>query len=651
MLTAQNEKRPTVLKSSAAPGTGTADCNSIESTGQRLILRRAGYLIVEYNGVYYTFPEEMAPLLLSSVKARDHECVLGTATFEEAESFIESISTSYVISFCEVVNRHAIIQIANTYVAISLDSSPVCIETIVSTASECVSGETLEECRLLLLAETGGAFVATHRDPLQNQLIFHFRSRVFCVLPGAYRIDLLFADKSEYEHLLSGSSPEELHQQIEERFGITEVEFTGWLPSFEAFGDCGNHPQFGHVDEPPPKFKFVKSNRALIDYAGGSTARKYLIAGSRALRVGTAFLKRYVGCRLRGVSHENTKRFLADRGFKSQLRLPLRMELGFYTSLPVTYGSHPWVIEIEDLTTLFFPYIANGDTASFELREHPFFEPVRDLLEDSACKGIVTHIADTADCLRSLFQSEVISRKVHHVPMGVELSDRYQKHAGDGQVNLLFSNSWHQGKACFYLRGGLDVLEAYSALCEVHSNIRLTLRTKLPDDLPPRYRRIVNDCGVEVVDRFLPAEEFEQLKANTHIYLLPSARVHIVSLLQAMSCGMVPVVSDGWGYGEYVENGVNSMVVSGRFGKVAWSDLESGMLREDYSAMYRTDPMVSQGLVGAVDQLIRDPQLRARIGRRARQDIQLKFNLANWNSGLRTVLESALERSSHASQR
>ena len=40
------------------------------------------------------------------------------------------------------------------------------------------------------------------------------------------------------------------------------VEFAGWLPCFAFFGDCGRHPQFSHTDEPPPGYRFVRSEPA-----------------------------------------------------------------------------------------------------------------------------------------------------------------------------------------------------------------------------------------------------------------------------------------------------------------------------------------------------------------------------------------------------
>src|SRR5437016_584218 len=41
------------------------------------------------------------------------------------------------------------------------------------------------------------------------------------------------------------------------------VEFVGWLPCFGFFGNCGNHPQFGHTESPPPGYRFTRSELKL----------------------------------------------------------------------------------------------------------------------------------------------------------------------------------------------------------------------------------------------------------------------------------------------------------------------------------------------------------------------------------------------------
>jgi len=232
---------------------------------------------------------------------------------------------------------------------------------------------------------------------------------------------------------------------------------------------------------------------------------------------------------------------------------------------------------------------------------------------------------------------------VQYAPLGVKVPARWQRHEekDPDEVHLLFINSWCQIPENFYLRGGLDVLEAFAVLRERYPQLRLTMRTSLPALADP-YQRILEEGGVRIISRFLTGEEMAQLHLKSHIYLLPAARVHIVSLLQAMSYGLAVVASDGWGIEEYLEHERNGLVVKGRYGKASWADTEAGFLREDYETTHTPDPEVVQGIVEAVSRLVEDRELRRRLGRAARQDVETKYNLAQWNEGLKAALDRAL---------
>jgi glycosyltransferase involved in cell wall biosynthesis len=441
----------------------------------------------------------------------------------------------------------------------------------------------------------------------------------------------------------------------------TPVEFLGWLPVFERFGNCGAHPQFGHTDDPPPGYTFVTSGRVASDDAPpprtlprrasaavlalglslwvfADTARRHglwrtLVTFCRFVRFVLA-LARKTGRVLPAL------KFAHSRNFRSQVLVPRHAELAFLTSVPYTYGQNPWVIEIEDPTTLFFPFLRNGHTADADVRRSPYFGAVKALLEADACRGIVTHMRSTAEMLPVLFGSETIARKVTHAPLGVRLPERFQTHDDGETVNLLFTNSWHQLRDGFFYRGGLDVLQAFDVLRRRYPQVRLTIRSALPE-LDERHHRILESGWVRVIDRFMPAKRMAALRRESHVYLLPAARIHIVSVLQAMSYGQAVVVSDGWGMDEYAVHGRNCLVVKGRYGKVTWADRAAGMLREDYRPMFRPDEAVVEGLVESVSLLIEQRAVRKRLGAAARADAATRFTPGRWNAALKAAFDKA----------
>jgi glycosyltransferase involved in cell wall biosynthesis len=472
------------------------------------------------------------------------------------------------------------------------------------------------------------------------------------------------AERGEHSEVVE-SCPD--HNEVRPLDDAAGVEFAGWLPIYELSGNCGRHPQFRHIADPPPGYRFTCSApppppaRPRSSFWGRAFARlgtlwervtslaRPLFAffkaplhiGLRArLRVLVALVRMFLSLRRSGASTGAILRFLQSRHLQSQLLLGNCRDLVFLTSMPYTYGQNPWVLEIEDPTTLIFPLIQNGRTSDLHLRDSPYYPIVKALLEADHCKGILTHMKSTAELVPTLFDSDVIRKKVVYAPLGVKLPPRWQRHDNgpDEPIDLLFTTSWVQGN--FFVRGGLDVLEAFAILRERYPQLRLTLRTTLPG-MAAHYHRIIESGWVRVISRFLPPDEMAELYARSHIFLLPACRVHIVSLLQAMSHGLAVVASDGWGFEEYLTHERNGLIVKGRYGKTSWADPEAGQLREDYDVTTCPDPDIIAGLVEAVSRLVEDQSLRARLGRTARSDVAAKYNLEQWNRALQTTFDRA----------
>ncbi len=533
-----------------------------------------------------------------------------------------------------------------------------------------LSAATLDEIRTRIdgLGEVDEpAVVAVRAD---GELV-RYGGAVHAVPRSAGYVDLTAADDRRRAGVVSGASCEAVEAALEEQDRRTPVEFAGWLPVYFRSGDCGRHPQFGHTGDPPAGYRFVCSapprkkfsvrRPSLAAKIAGAVGRiPALLAGMvrtfigvfrgaphvpfrRRLRVLAALAPFVFTALRRGARLGALARFIHTRHLLSQFLLAPQRGLVFLTSMPYTFGQNPWVIEIEDPTTLFYPLIQNGQTADLRIDESPYLPIVKALLESDRCKGIVTHIRSTAELVPTLFGSEAIRRKVHYAPLGVRLPARWQRRQFEDadEIHLLFINSWCQVPENFFVRGGLDVLEAFAILRERYPQLRLTLRTALPA-LDAHYHRILETGGVRVIHRFLTAEEMAALHAESHIFLLPAARIHIVSLLQAMSYGLAVVGSDGWGMEEYLHHERNGLVVKGRHGKVSWADAAAGLLREDYEPMYTPDPEVVEGLVEAVSRLVEDCELRARLGRVAREDVAARYTLERWNAALKAVLDRAI---------
>jgi glycosyltransferase involved in cell wall biosynthesis len=532
---------------------------------------------------------------------------------------------------------------------------------------------TLEE----LLACVDGYDPRTQRPQVvgsfQEYDVVSHRGSLYGVPQLAGEVDLDLSEERQRAGVIIGGTRRELEENIRGRRASTGVEFGGWLPVYRSWGNCGQHPQFTHTAEPPPGYHFTRSAPPYLGWepaeSRGLFARAWKKMGkiggvlAQATRPLVAFFRPdrriTIGARIRvlgavvrlffrllwhGGKPLEVLQFLQTRHLQSQLLLSsANRGLVFLTSMPFTYGQNPWIIEIEDPTTLFYPFLHNGHTDGADIRRFPYYPIVRSMLESEQCKAILTHMKSTAQMVPTLFDSDIIRKKVMYAPLGVKLPARWQRHeeAGpDEPIHLLFINSWCQVAHNFYLRGGLDILEAFDILRVRYPQLRLTMRTELPA-LNDHYRRIIERGWVRVINRFLPAEQMAELHASSHIFLLPAARVHIVSLLHAMAHGLAVVTSDGWGIDEYIEHERNGLIVKGRYGKASWADMEAGLLRENYDMMITPHADVVEGLVIAISRLVEDRLLRAHLGRAARSDVETKYSMEQWNRALKRAFDRA----------
>jgi glycosyltransferase involved in cell wall biosynthesis len=534
-----------------------------------------------------------------------------------------------------------------------------------------ISAADLDEARARIDAYDHAAARPVVLKEVEGYALVRHRERFYAVPGSAAGVDFDCADDRQRAGAIPGATAADLERTVTQLAAGAPVEFGGWMPVFAVSGNCGAHPQFKHTGTPPPGYRFAHNpppqTAPRPSRLGSALARlgtKLARAARQAYylaRVPLTFLLPANGVSLRNrwavfVAFVNLFFYLLRRGGKplavlnflrtrhltSQLQMGKR-DLVFLTSMPYTFGQSPWVLEIEDPTTLFYPLIQNGHTCGLDLRASPYFPIVKALLEHDSCKAILTHMRSTAELVATLFDSDTVRAKVLHAPLGVKLPARFQPHdprPATAPVNLLFINSWCQVPENFYVRGGLDVLEAFAVLKRKFPNLTLTIRTQLPA-LDDHYLRVLEQPGVRVISRFLSDDEMAELHASSDVFLLPAARVHIVSLLQAMSYGLAVVGSDGWGMEEYLEDGRNGLVVRGRYGVASWADREAGMLRENYEPMYTPDAEVVRGIVDAVSRLVEGAELRRELGATARADVRDKYNATAWNAGMKAALDRA----------
>ncbi len=342
--------------------------------------------------------------------------------------------------------------------------------------------------------------------------------------------------------------------------------------------------------------------------------------------------------------------FVVSRGLQTQAMMLAPCDLHFLHTAPLTHGRTPWILHIEEMITLFAPFVWHGISANVEIRKVPAYHFVKRMLESPACRGVFSHLTHSRDFLPVLFESETLSKKVHHVPLGVEFSSAATKKINERQggrgglpgTTFLCTNAWSQHESSFVLRGGSDVIRAFLGLVQKYPDVRLIMLTSLPvshygEDFRKFVRQIPN---LMLIEQRASDDELVELLMTADVFLVPSVGLHALSILRSMYCGLPTVVSDAPGNEEFIEHDRTGIVVPGRRGKTAWYD-DTGFLHQTFEPVFSKElGDFSGSLFQAMERLHLEPERRRRIGAAAREHVRRHHRIEEWRGGFQRLLES-----------
>ncbi|HEX9463995.1 MAG TPA: glycosyltransferase family 4 protein [Alphaproteobacteria bacterium] len=399
----------------------------------------------------------------------------------------------------------------------------------------------------------------------------------------------------------------------------------------------GDHPLPGSLvaDYPGYSFDFTLSP---ADAANIRRANAAADAFRQALRAQTPT-----------PSTEMIEEFIVSRGLQTQAMMLAPCDLHFLHTAPLTLGIRPWILHVEELITLFAPFVWHGTSADVHIRDLPAYRMVKYLLESPACRAVLSHLTHSRDFLPVLFDSPKLADKVHHVPLGVEFSSAATKKITERQgsrsqapgTTFLFTNSWSQQEGSFILRGGADVIGAFIELVAKHPASRLIMLSTLPvshygEGFAQFVRQVPN---LHLIDHRVSDDELVDLMMASDVFLIPSVGLHALSVLRAMYCGLAVVVSDAPGNDEFVSHDQTGIVVEGRRGKTAWYD-EIGFLHQTFQPMFGQKLGDFAGnLFRAMEQLVTDADRRRRLGQAAREHVRRHHRIEGWRAGFKKILD------------
>jgi glycosyltransferase involved in cell wall biosynthesis len=414
-------------------------------------------------------------------------------------------------------------------------------------------------------------------------------------------------------------------------------------------------PVYRHLNGRHPLLMQLLENARGFDFLDAVPAPPTLGSVARALREASELAGELLApdSPPPAADRATTVDYLHSRDLASQAQTPPDADLTFLHTAPLGYGARPWVLHLENVTTLFWPYLHNGRTRGVALRRTPIFPLISRVLAAPDCRALFTHCRQTVAQLERLFPDSV-ARKVRYAPPGVHLSAAArrsvdqamtEKHRPGRTVRMLFTNSWHQAPENFRNRGGLEVVKAFVELHRVFPDVHLTVRSAFPP-FPPGDEigaALAEHPAITVVDGPVSDDALSDMLADADIFLLPSAALHSVSVMRAMAYGAVCVVSDLPVFAEFLQHGESGVVIPGRHAKVYDTDPESGWEQEDYQAMRSLDRAVADDLTAALLDLCRNPERRRDIAAAARRRLDVDLPFSGFLAGFENVLREAAE--------
>ena len=273
------------------------------------------------------------------------------------------------------------------------------------------------------------------------------------------------------------------------------------------------------------------------------------------------------------------------------LTTELMGDIEFHHTAPFPSLTRPFVFHCESFAPVLFPFAQQGSGSiedTTEIREH-----YRSIFADPLCLGIFSHIPETLQTFNLFFSDPVINRKLF--PSKIGLSEK--SFCGFEQLQkpqlsrpqFLFVNSANQNPMNFFRRGGHLVLRFWNEFITSGRHGLLVLRCAKPTDedlseYGVDVSMIRNEMGRSIIwaEDYLANHEMNALIASSHFFLLPSASLHSVSIMQSMLLGTIPVVSDTVGTDVYIQDNDNGIVLQGMRKAIWYKNESTGILIDRY---------------------------------------------------------------------
>jgi glycosyltransferase involved in cell wall biosynthesis len=296
------------------------------------------------------------------------------------------------------------------------------------------------------------------------------------------------------------------------------------------------------------------------------------------------------------------------------------------------FRREPWIVFLECVTAP-----AGFTLARLQKRRRI----IERLFASSYCKKILVWYELTRRSVLVNLNCESFEEKITQVPLAVPRKDFAKKYQDD-KVTLLFLGTANAPGA-FEQRGGREVLEAFSHLAQRYQNLELVVRSDVPRPIKGKYHA---RPGIRFVEDVMPQELLEELFRSADIFLLPSYYTSWAAIPEAMSYELPVVTTDAYANPEIVKDGVTGFIIPmSTIPRWSQTFLPPNTAKDPQyeRASQKPDPQIVEELVKRVRILIENPELRRRMGKAGRQEVETgRFSISRRNEQLKRIFDEAI---------
>jgi len=225
------------------------------------------------------------------------------------------------------------------------------------------------------------------------------------------------------------------------------------------------------------------------------------------------------------------KEFLCKR--RSKKIYELKPDIVYCINGQFINNKLPWVVDVENVGVFTVHYYYSA------LLNKKYRTYIENKLSSENCKKILPYSETSKKSILTTLDCKNFIHKIDVVPNVVKIIKNVQKIPHD-HFTILFIGSV-QNPDEFYNRGGQELVISFSRMQKKFSNLKLILRSKIPNE----FKNILkNKKNVEIYEHPLNFPKFEELFLKSDLFILLGYSGYAMSILEAMNYELPIITTD-----------------------------------------------------------------------------------------------------------